>query len=94
MLVDIVFLTLFLIDTAVPATPGWGGDEPPTFLRSKTKKGKPREKRTIFKADIIERLSPRSNIFLLGQLWWQKILFSVPWPLHFEIHFARSVLKK
>ena len=38
MLVDIVFLTLFLIDTAVPATPGWGGMNPPRFCVAKRKK--------------------------------------------------------
>ena len=29
-----------------------------------------------------------SKIFLVGQPWWPAILFSVPWPLHFEIHSA------
>ena len=26
-----------------------------------------------------------------GQPWWWTILFSVPWTLHFEIHFAGHV---
>ena len=26
------------------------------------------------------------------QQWWSTILFSVPWPFHFEIHFAGPVL--
>ena len=27
------------------------------------------------------------NNFFVAQPWWLAILFSVPWPLHFEIHF-------
>ena len=38
-----------------------GGDMPPTFLRSKKKKGRQREKRKGFKAETIKRLSPRST---------------------------------
>ena len=40
-----------------------GVHDPPTFLRSKKKKEKPRQKRTIFKAETIERLSPRSKCY-------------------------------
>ena len=29
--------------------------------------------------------------FLVDQPWWSTILDSVPWPLHFEIHFAGPV---
>ena len=35
----------------------------PLLLRSKKKKGKPGKKRTIFKAETIERLSPRSKYY-------------------------------
>ena len=38
---------------------------------------------------ILERLE--FKIFLFGQPWWPTILFSVPWLLHFEIHFADRV---
>ena len=38
---------------------------PPTFLQSKKKKGKQREKRKSFKAEIIKRLSLRSNVTVL-----------------------------
>ena len=33
---------------------------------------------------ILERL----EFFLIGKPSWPTILFSVPWPLHFEIPFA------
>ena len=46
------------------ATPGRpGGHGPPTFLHSKKKKGKQREKRKGFKAETIKRLSPRSKYY-------------------------------
>ena len=60
------------------------------------------EKRKDFKAKTIKRLSPRSKFYCLshfrasktqkkkifvGQQWGPTILFSVPWPLHYEIHF-------
>ena len=35
-----------------------------------------------------------SKVFLVAQPWWPTILFSVPWHLHFEIHFAGPVFKK
>ena len=44
----------------------WGFMSPPpstTFSPSKKKKGKPRKKRTIFKAETIEMLSPRSKCY-------------------------------
>ena len=41
---------------------------PPTFLQSKKKKGKQREKRKSFKAEIIKRLSLRSNVTVLAIL--------------------------
>ena len=34
-----------------------------------------------------------SKIFLAGQQWWPTILFSVLWPLHFEMHFVGPGLK-
>ena len=71
---------------------------------SKKKKEKQMKKRRSFKAEIIKRLPPRLKcycfshsrapefkFFLVGQPWWPTILFSVPWPLHFEIHFAGPV---
>ena len=42
---------------------GVRGGHAPLLLRSKKKKGKPRKKRTIFKAETIERLSPRSKYY-------------------------------
>ena len=59
-------LLLDLIPYALtgPAAPGGpGGPRPPAFLLSKKKKGKLRKKRTIFKAETIERLSPRSKCY-------------------------------
>ena len=61
------------------------------------------KKRKSFKAGATKRLSTRSKyyclsrleqrlefkIFIVGRTWWPTILFSVPQPLHFEIHFAR-----
>ena len=56
-----------------------------------------RKSRKSFKTETIKRLSRKcfcfsdsrgSRIFLVGQPWWPIILFIVPWPLHFEIHFA------
>ena len=35
-----------------------------------------------------------SKTFLVGQPWWPSIHFSVPCPLHFEIHFAGPELYK
>ena len=78
---------------------------PPFFLCSKKKKGRQREKRKTFKPETIKRLSPRSKcycfchsrasriqkIYLVGQPWWPTILLSVPWSLHFEIHFAGPI---
>ena len=54
--------------TRPATTRGAGSHDPPlptttTFLRSKKKKRKPREKRTIFKAETIEKLSPRSKYY-------------------------------
>ena len=57
-----------------------------------------------FKADTFKRLSPMSlfqpfysikdsKIFLFTQPWWPLILFSVPWPLRFEIHLDRRMLR-
>ena len=62
---------------------GWGA-RPPLFSvgkRQKRKRNKAK-KRKYFKRETIKRLSPR----------WPTILLSVPWPLHFEIHFAGSEL--
>ena len=57
----------------------------PPFLRSKNKKGNQGKK-----AEIIERLSPRSKCYCFSHsrvFRIQKNFFSVPWPLHFQIHF-------
>ena len=40
-----------------------GHDLPSTFLHTKKKKGEPTKKRTIFKVETIERLSPRSKCY-------------------------------
>ena len=71
-----------------------------TFLHSKNKKWKQRKKKSL-KAETIKRLSQRSKCyffshsrasrnFLVGQPKRLTILFSVPWLLDFEIHFAGS----
>ena len=51
----------------------------PTFLRSKKKKGKQREKRNTFKAETIKRLSPRSKCYCFSHSRAsriQKVFFS------------------
>ena len=55
-----------------------GGHGLPTFLRSKKKKGRQRQKRKGFKAQTIKRL-PTMVV---------DNTFQVPWSPHFEIHFA------
>ena len=75
---------------------GWGGHGPPTFLHTKKKKGRQRQKRKGFKVETIKRLSLRSKYYCFshsrasairkfflsttGQLWWLTVLFSVPPP--------------
>ena len=90
-----------------PATPRGRGCHAslllsPTFLRSKKKKGKLREKKTIFKAETIESLSPRSKcycfshsrvyriekIFLSANHGGRQYFSVFHGPIHFEIHFA------
>ena len=74
---------------------------PPIFSEQKGKKGEKRKKRKTFKAETLKSLSlsskcycfshswaTRIQIFFLGQPCWLTILVSVPWSLHFEIHFA------
>ena len=63
-------LFTYIHHSSGPATPRGGGgrgiiDPPPspTFLRSKKKKGEVKQKITIFKAETIERLSPRSKCY-------------------------------
>ena len=89
-----------------PATPGGPrGSWPTTFLRSKKKKGRPREKRKGFNAETIKRLSPRSKYYCFNHSRTSRIrkfflsanhrgrqYFSVlHGPPHFEIHFAGPV---
>ena len=86
-------------DRAGPATLGGarGACQPPTFLCSKKKKWKQRKARKTFKAETIKRLSLRSKLYCLSHSrtsshhGWLTILFSVPWPLHFEIYFVGPV---
>ena len=81
-----------------PAKPRGGkreGMPPPhthTSLRSKKKKGKQWKK---FSKQKLLRLSPRPKCYCFShfrasriQKFFLTILFSVPWHLHFEIHFA------
>ena len=80
-----------------PATPGGGtGHGPPTFLRSKNKKRKPRKKRTIFKAGTIERLSPRSKYYCFTHSRMSRIqkkfLDGQPWQ-YFSVFHGPSTLK-
>ena len=69
-----------------------GGHGPPTFLHTKKKKGRQRQKRKGFKVETIKRLSLRSKYYCFshsrasairkfflsttGQLWWLTVLFS------------------
>ena len=50
-----------------PMTQGRWGAWSPTFLRSKKKKGRQRQKRKGFKAETIKRLSPRSKYFCFSR---------------------------
>ena len=87
-------------DRAGPATlgGGWAGGHAhhPLFCVAKRKNGN-KAKRKTFKAETIKRLSLRSKLYCLNHSrtsshhGWPTILFSVPWPLHFEIHFAGPV---
>ena len=74
---------------------------PPTLVPSKKRDNKVKKE---FKVENIKRLSPRSKCyfishsratriqnFLVDQPWWLTMLFSVPWPLHFEINFTGPV---
>ena len=65
-LIIIIFADVgYLVRLPEPATPvGPGGHTPPpTFLHSKNKKWKQRKKRKSFKAESIERLSPRLKCY-------------------------------
>ena len=77
---------------------------PPHFFAKEKEKREERKKRTIFKAETIERLSPRSKCYcfshsrvsriLVGQLWWPTILFSVPWPIRLWNPFCQPWSRK
>ena len=71
----------------------------PTFLPNKKRKEKQRKKSKSQYVTV--KMLPRSKpyclavperlkfkFFLVGERWWPTILFSVPFHLHFEIHFA------
>ena len=78
-----------------------GGQVVLTFLRSKKKKRKQRNKervstqkllkschvqsQNIIVLVILERLELK--IFLVCQIQWSITRFNVTWPLHFEVHF-------
>ena len=74
---------------------------PPTFLHSKKKKGRQREKRKGFKAETIKRLSPRSKYYCFNHSRATRIqncfgrptmvadnTFQCSMAHHFEIHFT------
>ena len=80
-----------------PVTPGDRGGYAHIFC-SKKKKGKQRKKERVSKQKLLKACHQGENvtvlailerlefkIFLVGQPWRPTILFSVPWPLHFEI---------
>ena len=85
-------------------TEGKGGEHvSPIFLRSK-KKGKQKKKEKVLKQKLLKGCHQGQNVtvlailehlefkhFFVGQPCWSTILFSVPWPLHFEFHFAGPV---
>ena len=94
---DVIYLIIYLImDHGVP-----------TFLRSKRKKGRQREKRKDFKAETMKRLSPRSKCYCFSHSRAFRIrkfslstndggrqyfsVFHAPAPSPFEIHFTDPV---
>ena len=69
-----------------------------TFFAAKRKKGNKGKKERVSKQKLLKACHQGENvtvlailerlefkIFLVGQPWRPTILFSVPWPLHFEI---------
>ena len=87
---------------ATPGRVG-GGMAPPLFCIAKRKQENKGEKRNNFRGETIKRLSQRSKCycfshsraFKIQKFFYsanhcgrKKILSSVPWPLHFEIHLA------
>ena len=74
------------------------------FIAQQKKKKRENKGKKEFKVENIKRLSPRSKCyfishsratriqnFLVDQPWWPTMLFSVTWPLHFEINFTGPV---
>lgn len=67
------------------------------FCIAKRKERSKEKKRKSFKGQTIKRSkcycfshprASRNKKNLIGQLWCPAILFSVPWLLHFKIHYA------
>ena len=93
-----------LSDVRASDTGGPGGAcltppcSPPTFLRSKKKKGKQRRAGTTFKAETIKRLSLRSKCYCFSHsrvFRIQKIFLSASHggPQYFSVFRAPSTLK-
>ena len=83
---------------------GWHGL--PTFLRSKKKKGRQREKERVSKQKLLKGCHQGQNIIvltILERLEFQNFsyrptmvadnTFQCSWPAHFEIHFVVPVCK-
>ena len=89
-----MFVFLLIIYPRAEDTP-----QPSNLLCSKNKKGKKEKasKQKLLKGchqgqnvtvkAILERLEFKT-FFFGGQTRWPAILFSVPWPVHFETNFA------
>ena len=75
---------------------------PSTFLHSKKKKGKQRKKERVSKQKLLKSCHQGKSLTVLAILEHlefrnfscQPTIFSVPWPLLFEIHFDSPVSNK
>ena len=67
------------------------------FCEAKIKKGKEKKKRKSFKAETVKSLSTRSKCYCFRIVYCfiperlHSNTFSVPWPLHIEMHFTSTV---
>ena len=70
-----------------PGGPGRGGSLP-HFWVAKRWKGNKEKKERVWKQKLLKSCHQGQNVTVLAILERLE-LSSVPWPLHFEIHFAR-----
>ena len=64
-----------------------GHAPPPRFCVAKRKKGNKGKHERVSKQKLLKGCHQGQNVTVLA-ITWQTLLFSLPWPLHFEIHFA------